>query len=104
MIIAMIVNGFIYYYLNSYWSGRFIGYSMREQLRDILPSFMLASSVGFAVFFTGMEELFSLLRIKRYKASGLYEGDLLKWEGSVIEVVFDSGSEEASLSAKAGYY
>jgi len=53
MIIAMIVNSLIAYYINSYWSGRFIGYSMLEQVRDILPSFMLASAVGLMVFFTG---------------------------------------------------
>lgn len=53
MIMAMIVNSLIAYYLNSYWSGRFIGYSMLEQVRDILPSFLLASTMGLAVFFTG---------------------------------------------------
>lgn len=53
MIIAMIVNSFIAYYLNSYWSGRFIGYSMLDQIKDILPSFILASVVSIAVFFTG---------------------------------------------------
>ena len=53
MIMAMIVNSFIAYYLNSYWSGRFIGYSMLEQVRDILPSFMLASAVGIVVWIIG---------------------------------------------------
>ncbi|MBV5340293.1 MAG: lipopolysaccharide biosynthesis protein [Deltaproteobacteria bacterium] len=53
MIIAMIFNSLISYYLNSYWSGRLIGYSMLEQVSDILPSFMLAFAVGLAVFFTG---------------------------------------------------
>jgi len=53
MIIAMIVNSLISYYLNSYWSVRFIGYSRFEQVKDILPSFILTSSVGLAVFFTG---------------------------------------------------
>ncbi|ANT64593.1 lipopolysaccharide biosynthesis protein [Prosthecochloris sp. CIB 2401] len=53
MIMAMIVNSLIAYYLNSYWSGRFIGYSMLEQIKDIFPSFLLASAVGFAVWFTG---------------------------------------------------
>jgi teichuronic acid exporter len=53
MIMAMIINSLVAYYLNSYWSGRFIGYSMLEQVKDILPSFMLASAVGMAIFFTG---------------------------------------------------
>lgn len=33
MIFGMWVNTIIAYYLNSYWSGRFINYSMMEQLR-----------------------------------------------------------------------
>ena len=44
MILGMIVNTLIAYYLNSYWSGRFIGYSFLEQIKDILPSFLLAVS------------------------------------------------------------
>lgn len=41
MILGMIVNTFIAYYLNSYWSGSFIGYSFLEQIKDIFPSFFL---------------------------------------------------------------
>jgi len=54
MIAGMIVNNFISYYLNSYWSGRFIGYSFKEQVVDILPSFFLALSMGMSVFILGM--------------------------------------------------
>ena len=41
------------YYLNSYWSGKFIGYPMIEQVKDIFPSFLLALSVSIAVFLAG---------------------------------------------------
>ena len=54
MIIGMIFNSLISYYLNSYWSGKFIGYSFRHQIRDILPSFGLALSMGFFVYSIGM--------------------------------------------------
>lgn len=54
MIVGMIVNTFIAYYLNSFWSGRFIGYSFKQQVKDILPSFSLALSIAAVVFFTGM--------------------------------------------------
>jgi hypothetical protein len=50
MIFGMMVEAVIGYYLNSYWSGRKIGYSMFEQIKDILPSFLLAMSVGILVF------------------------------------------------------
>ncbi len=42
MIVGVIFNSLIAYYLNSYWSGKYIGYSMKNQVRDILPSFFLA--------------------------------------------------------------
>lgn len=54
MISGMIVNTLIAYYLNSYWSGRFIGYSFKEQIKDILPSFLLAAGMSVVVFVTGL--------------------------------------------------
>ena len=54
MILSMIVINMIAFYLNSYWSGRFIGYSSLEQIKDILPSFLLASSMSFVVFIEGL--------------------------------------------------
>jgi len=53
MIIGMMLNTLIAYYLNSYWSGKFIGYSFQEQVKDILPSFLLAALVGTGVFVIG---------------------------------------------------
>jgi Membrane protein involved in the export of O-antigen and teichoic acid len=49
MIVGMIVNTQIAYFLNSYWSGRFIDYSMKDQVKDILPSFILAVSMALIV-------------------------------------------------------
>lgn len=53
MIMGMMVLTLIAYYLNSFWSGKFIGYSFLEQVKDILPSFLLAALVGAAVFVIG---------------------------------------------------
>jgi len=53
MIIGMWVNTLIAYYLNSYWTGRFIKYPMREQVADIMPGFLLAVFVGFLVYLIG---------------------------------------------------
>jgi teichuronic acid exporter len=49
MIVGMMVNTQIAYFLNSYWSGRFIDYSMKDQVKDILPSFALAVTMGLTV-------------------------------------------------------
>lgn len=46
MIVGMMVNTQVAYFLNSYWSGRFIDYSMKDQVKDILPSFVLAVTMG----------------------------------------------------------
>lgn len=50
LILGMIVINFIAYYLNSYWSGKFIGYPFKEQVRDIMPSFILAAFISAVVF------------------------------------------------------
>jgi Na+-transporting NADH:ubiquinone oxidoreductase subunit NqrD len=43
----------IAYFINSYYSGRQIGYSSLQQIRDIIPSFILAAFVGLVVFLAG---------------------------------------------------
>ena len=53
MIVGMIALSFIAYLLNSYWSGKMINYSMKEQIMDIGPSFMIAMIMGVAVFLIG---------------------------------------------------
>jgi teichuronic acid exporter len=53
MIIGMIVNSFLAYFLNSFWSGRLIGYPMKEQVMDIMPSFMISLAMGIIVFLAG---------------------------------------------------
>jgi teichuronic acid exporter len=53
MIVGMMVNTLIAYYLNSYWSGVKIGYSFKHQVKDILPSFFLALTMGVIVYFIG---------------------------------------------------
>ena len=54
MILGMMLLALISYYLNSYWSGHFIGYSFLEQIKDILPSFLLALVMSSIVFAEGL--------------------------------------------------
>lgn len=42
MLAASVVTGFISYYLNAFYSVRLLGYSISEQVWDILPSFLIA--------------------------------------------------------------
>ena len=43
--------GIIAYFLNSYYSGRLLGYSSWMQLRDIAPSYALAFTIALSVWF-----------------------------------------------------
>ncbi|HOW25217.1 MAG TPA: lipopolysaccharide biosynthesis protein [Bacteroidales bacterium] len=54
MIVSIMVFNLLSYFLNSYWSGRLVHYPMREQLINILPSFMLAIFTGIIVYAVGI--------------------------------------------------
>ncbi|MBR4644073.1 MAG: lipopolysaccharide biosynthesis protein [Bacteroidaceae bacterium] len=51
MLWTNIVTGIIAYFLNSYYSGRLLGYSSWMQLRDIAPSYSLAFTIALSVWF-----------------------------------------------------
>lgn len=61
MILGMIILSLIAYYLNSYWSGRLIGYPFLEQIKDIIPSLFLASIISSITFIEGILIPFSPL-------------------------------------------
>lgn len=44
------VSSLFSYFLNSYYSGRFIQYPIAEQIKDILPTLLLSAGVGIVVF------------------------------------------------------
>lgn len=51
MLCASILNGIISFFLNSWYTGKSLGYSSLQQLRDIAPSYGMASLVAISVFF-----------------------------------------------------
>lgn len=53
MLIGFIFLSVVSYFLNAYWSGMLIGYSIKEQISDIANSFLLAFFMGFVVFNIG---------------------------------------------------
>ena len=53
MILSMILLSFIGSFINSYWSGRLIGYSFLEQIKDIIPSFLIAAAMSLVVLIEG---------------------------------------------------
>ncbi len=53
MLLVMIINSFISYYLNSYYNKMLINYSMYEQLKDLFPTIIVISISGTVVFTLG---------------------------------------------------
>ena len=53
MLLGIVLNAFIAYFLNSFWSGRLINYSSREQLKDISPSILIAFGTAMVTYAAG---------------------------------------------------
>ena len=51
MLIGSIILGIVSFFLNSYYSGKFLGYTSWAQLRDVAPSFGVAFLVAISVYF-----------------------------------------------------
>lgn len=50
MLAGTLVTSLISYYLNAYYSGPFLKYNIKEQVKDILPSFGVAIAMAVPVF------------------------------------------------------
>ena len=42
MLISSVVVGVIHYYINAYYSGKLLGYTFKDQVIDIMPSFLIS--------------------------------------------------------------
>lgn len=51
MLAASIVTGIIAFFLNSYYTGKRLGYSSWKQLKDVTPSYGVAFAIALAVYF-----------------------------------------------------
>ncbi len=65
LIIGIIVHSFFAYFINTYYTGKLIDYGIFEQIKDIFPSFIIASIGGAVVYilgyFTKSQPLFLLI-------------------------------------------
>lgn len=50
MLVGSLVVSIVSYYLNAYYSGPFLNYSIKEQVKDILPSFCVAVCMAMPVY------------------------------------------------------
>ena len=51
MLYTNLLAGIISYFLNSYYSGKYIGYSSWMQLKDVAPSYGVAAIIALSVYF-----------------------------------------------------
>lgn len=51
MLVGSIIAGVINFFLNSYYSGRSLGYTSWMQLKDVLPSYGIAFIIALSVYF-----------------------------------------------------
>ncbi len=51
MLIGSIAAGLLSFFLNTYYTGKKLGYTSFQQLRDIAPSYLIALTVALSVFF-----------------------------------------------------
>jgi O-antigen/teichoic acid export membrane protein len=51
---ALVVNSFISYFINSYYSAELLNYSTMQQIKDIIPSFIAAAIMGVVIYFSGL--------------------------------------------------
>jgi len=56
MICGQLVVSAAAYYLNSYYTGKLLDYRLWEQLRDVLPTCVLACAMGLGVYAVGLVE------------------------------------------------
>lgn len=54
MLWGSVCTGFFAYYLNSYYSGKYLNYSMMAQLKDILPSFGVAALMAVVTYIVSL--------------------------------------------------
>ena len=51
MLIGSIIAGIIAFFLNSYYTGKDLGYTSWQQLKDVAPSYMVAMLISVSVYF-----------------------------------------------------
>ncbi len=59
LLLTGVVSSILSFFINSYYSKKILQYSTLSQIKDILPSFIVAFIMGFVVYYTGESVKFS---------------------------------------------
>lgn len=70
LLIGQVISSIIALFINSYYSGKFIDYSLMEQLKDIAPIVFLSFSIGGIIYFLDINYFRDFNDIPRMLISG----------------------------------
>lgn len=67
MLISSVITGIICYYINAYYSGKLLNYTFKDQVNDILPSFLISLAGAVSAFV-----LYNLIQQIIYSGTGFW--------------------------------
>lgn len=76
---SAVLSGIISTFINVYPNKKLIGYTFTEQMRDLMPSFLLAALMGGVVFFVGFFKINLYLKLILQIVAGTLTYILLVW-------------------------
>lgn len=77
LIVGFVTGGCIDFWLNSYYSGKYINYNTRNQLKDIYPSLLVALSIAVPVYFLSFLDINAFLLLPIQMIVGYVIGFLI---------------------------
>lgn len=98
ILIGQVIISILAFFVNAQYTGKFIGYSAIQQLKDVLPTFLLSIIVGAIVFFLDRYQLNSNFDIVRVLMGGII--GLLLYLLSAFLLKFESLNELYNLILK----
>lgn len=63
LICAAIIDSYISYFINSHFSGKFVSYSTKDQIKDILPIFVASLLMGLVTYGVGIFISSNIIRL-----------------------------------------
>jgi O-antigen/teichoic acid export membrane protein len=96
MLFTNIISTIIAFLLNSYYSGKFLGYTSWMQIKDIIPSYAVATTIALSVFFLKYLPLSSWLILPVQLLLGIIIFLIICWVTNIqeykeIKGMFSSG-------------
>ena len=90
MLAGSVVLSFICFYLNAYYTGPFLSYSIKEQVFDVLPSFNIAFIMGCSLYLVDMLQISSYVILPIQIVLGLF----------IIVIISETRKQEEYLEIK----